>query len=209
MIPLDSIQIISLPHRRDRRDILIPTIKKAIDLGVFPDLEIEIVNRFPVETSLVPSWWEFSESYYRCTREHTEILQNLYQRRSKLALILEDDAIIKNNLYTDLEPFYNEVNRIRPEWASLFIGGRDTKNKGRERINDLVSLNRGCLGSHAYIVNPIGMKLLHDHISKGEDIVDWGYLKLMGKHSVFYSPPDYMVDTQPGWSDNLNKFSSF
>lgn len=206
MIPIDSIQVISLPERHDRREILIPLIKRAIKLGIFPDIEIEIINRFPVDVTMVPSWWKDTEGYYRSTREHIEILQNLYQRKSSLAMIFEDDALIHENFYSGVEEFYQDINNLRPDWAALFLGGRDEKMKGRFPINAISSLNRGCLGSHAYIVNPYGIRTLHDKASKCEEIIDWSYMRLMGSMSCFYSPRNYMVGTQAGWSDNMKKY---
>ena len=120
MIPLDAIRIISLPHRTDRREALLSDLRRAVEARILPDLPMEFVNRYPQHRTLVPASWPYFGSYWAATREHEEILGELWASGSNLALILEDDALLLPEFFENAVRFYDEVVRDHPDWLAMF-----------------------------------------------------------------------------------------
>ena len=201
MIPLDAIRIISLPHRTDRREALTADLRRAVTAGIIPDLPLEFVNRYPQHRTLVPASWPHWASYWAASREHEEVLGELWASGHNLALILEDDALLLPEFFEGAIAFYEEVVRDWPDWLALFLGGHDVHKP--EFRSGRVFLNRGSRQCHAYIVNPHGMWRLRDHLwCSPLQIVDWAYVALMKEDACAYRPARWMVSTREGWSDN-------
>ena len=167
--------------------------------GILPELEIEYVNRYPQNRTLVPTWWDERPSYYGATEEHKAILQDLYQRCAERAFILEDDAMLLETFFTQADAFYHEVASARPNWQGMFLGGRDIN--GKDHVSGQVWRNKGCLGSHAYVVSRPGIQSLYDQVCRGDQVIDWAYKTVMEHIPEFYSPSSYYVGTAEGWSD--------
>lgn len=201
MIPLDAIRVISLAQRQDRRDALMPELERAIGEGVIPDVPVEFVNRYPRGRTLVPASWPHMPGYWAASREHFEVLMELWSRGSHLALILEDDAQMLPAFYSEASAFFHEVNAEHPDWLAMFLGGHDVH--GYEERSERVLLSRGSTQCHAYLVNPPGMWRLVDHLwCRPFEIVDWAYADLMRRDACIYRPRHWMVTTRAGWSDN-------
>jgi hypothetical protein len=204
MIDVDAIIVISLKHREDRRAVLEPQLRRAIAEGVLPDLPIEYVNRFPYKGIIVPTSWADTPGYYGATLEHQAVLRDLFQRKVRNAFIFEDDAKLRASFFSEGSSFFGEVQRRCPHWQGMFFGGRD--QKGKIHVGGEVWRNKGCLGSHAYVINQQGIQSFYDQLNHGDQVVDWAYATVMGKIPQFFSPEIYQVGTQSGWSDNMNQF---
>jgi hypothetical protein len=206
MIPIDAIRIINLPHRADRRTAIASDLRRAFDAGVFPELPLEFVNRYPQHKTLVPCSWPHAASHWAAKREHEEVLNELWSSGSNLALILEDDALFLPSFYSDIVPFYLDVASNFPDWLALFLGGHN--EYGFEPRSPRVFLNRGSRQSHAYIVNPSGMYRLLDHLwCQPFQFVDWSYADLMRNDACIYRPANWLVTTRAGWSDNRREMA--
>ena len=205
MIDIEAIVVVSLKHRHDRRAALEPLLKRAMDEGVLPRLDIEYVNRYPQHRTLIPKWWENKPSYYAASREHEAVLLDLTHRRVNQALILEDDAQLLETFFSEADAFYHEVIENCPNWQGIFFGGRN--RNGKDHVSARVWRDKGCLGSHAYLVNRTGIQSLFDELSKDELVVDWAYELVMEAIPEFYSPKDYYVGTFGSWSDTLDAFA--
>jgi len=206
VIDLDAIHIVNLKHREDRREEMRVEIKKAVDAGIFPDIEPVFVNRLPREGGLIPA--SFGKvAYYQTGCEHQRIMEQLFHEKRNLSLILEDDATWTEAFFERFADFWSDVQKHAPDWLALFLGGKDVGGRTLVSGSDFVSLNHGSIQCHAYIVNRAGLYRLYDHLFVDRKIIDWSYNSLMSSDKCCYSPTgEWFANPRQSWSDNANLF---
>jgi GR25 family glycosyltransferase involved in LPS biosynthesis len=203
VIDLDAIRIISLEERTDRREQSTSEFQKAVDAGIFPDIKPEFVNRLKPAGSLWPASFSGHRGYYQATCEHIRILEELFQNKKDLALILEDDFVFTKSFFDHFETFWQEIQTDAPDWLALFLGGTDQNGRSPIKGTTQVALNKGSTRSHAYIVNRAGMWRLYDHLFCDRRVVDWSYVNMMSSDACCYSPSkEWYVETRESWSNN-------
>ena len=204
VIDLDAIHVVNLKHREDRREETRTEIQKAVDAGIFPDIEPVFVNRLPREGGLVPA--SFGKvAYYQTGCEHQRIMEQLFHEKRDLSLILEDDATWTPAFFERFADFWSDVQKHTPDWLALFLGGTDIGGRTPTTNSDFVSLNHGSTQCHAYIVNRAGLYRLYDHVFVDRGIIDWAYVNMMQTDKCCYSPTgEWFAIPRRSLSDNTN-----
>lgn len=202
VIELDAIRVINLKHRTDRKEQISEEIQKAVDAGIFPDIEPEFVNRLSPDGGLVPPSFG-KQSYYQTGCEHQRIMEELFQGKKNLSLILEDDAIWTDDFFNYFGDFWDEVQKFAPDWLALFLGGYDIVGRSNIPRSKHVTINNGSVNCHAYILNRAGLYRLYDHLFVDRQIIDWAYKSLMEHDKCCYSPKgNWFANQRASWSDN-------
>lgn len=200
---IDTVICLSLKHRQDRRDSLLSNYPKYLP-------QIEWFDAYTPATCFVPPSWRHIESYYATTYGHLKILEKLHLDNNwSNCLILEDDAKFLPVCFEDkaINNLLSRIENSRPDWLSIFLGYHLQQNM--TEVDEVFSLNNGCTQSHAYIVNPCGVRRMYDHLwVKNFDIVDWAYCDLMDKDKAFFSPNQKYVTTSEGFSENAKHWKS-
>ena len=202
IIELDAIHVVNLKHRVDRRREAQIEIQKAVDAGIFPDIDPYFVNRLPRAGGLIPASYG-GISYYQTGCEHQRIMEQLVHEKHDLSLILEDDAVWTDSFFERFENFWSDVQTHSPDWLALFLGGADVGGRVPVSGSNFVSLNHGSHQCHAYIVNRAGLYRLYDHIFVDRGIIDWAYVNMMQSDKCCYSPTgEWFANTRHSLSDN-------
>ena len=203
VIELDAIRVVNLASRTDRREETKAEIAKAVEAGIFPDIEPQFSNKLPSKNALWPASFAGHSGYYQTGCEHQRIMEDLFREQKDLSLILEDDAMFTEAFFMGFEEFWQDVQKAAPDWVSLFIGGSDINGRTPIKGSSKVALNNGSRRCHAYIVNRAGLWRLYDHLFCNRRVIDWSYCDLMAADKCCYSPSSqWFVTTRPSWSDN-------
>ena len=206
VIELDAIHVVNLKQRTDRREQISEEIKKAVVAGIFPDIEPKFVNRLSPKNGLIPPSFRGS-LYYQSGCEHQRIMEDLFQNKCDLSLILEDDAQWNPSFFSNFANFWADIQLFAPDWLALFLGGSDMNGRTAVEGSDYVSVNNGSLQCHAYIVNRAGLYRLYDHLFVYRQIIDWAYKDMMAEDKCCYSPTgEWFANQRASWSDNAKKF---
>lgn len=209
VIELDAIHVLNLKQRADRREQISEEIRKAVDAGIFPDIEPKFVNRLPSKGGLIPSSFG-TVSFYQTGCEHQRIMEDLFQSKFDLSLILEDDAEWTPSFFSHFANFWSDVQLHAPDWLALFLGGTDVNGRTRVDGSDFVSINNGSVQCHAYIVNRAGLFRLYDHLHVDTQIIDWAYKNMMEVDKCCYSPAgEWFAKPRRSWSDNAKRMQQY
>ena len=204
IIDIDAIHVVNLKHRTDRREEVEREIQKAVDAGIFPDIKPVFVNRLP-KGGLIPLSFG-SVSFYQTGCEHQRIMEQLFQEKRNLSLILEDDAEWTPSFFAGIADFWSDVQKHAPDWLALFLGGSDVNGRTPVEGSSLVALNNGSTQCHAYIVNRAGLLRLYDHLYVDKGIIDWAYVNMMRVDQCCYSPSsEWFANPRKSWSDNAKQ----
>lgn len=201
---IEAVYCLSRPEREDRRKILEPSLKRAVEEKLLPDKPVVWWSDPKREDVLVPGSFSFNPGYYAASVAHRLMIEDAWKKDYNEVLILEDDARFDEEFFRSFHPFMDEMRRDFPDWLAIWLGW--TLQRAPEKKSENVMLNRGCTQCHAYIVNRHGMWRILDHLwVRNQKVVDWAYCELMEADACIYSPTRQMIGTIESVSDNYHQ----
>jgi glycosyl transferase, family 25 len=159
--------VISLPHAEDRRESIGKQLnEQAIDFEFIDavygkDLPREALDR--INQPLLRHYRRpFSPNEVGCYSSHGKAYQKIVEEKIPLALILEDDALLK----TDLHRLFASIEKFTTPWELINIGSVPGKRKYayiKEKQDDLALIEypHKEVGAHAYLVTRTASEKLH------------------------------------------------
>ncbi|MDF9827085.1 glycosyl transferase family 25 [Ereboglobus sp. PH5-5] len=197
--------VVNLPHRTDKRaEILAQGEKYNLPLEIFdavngnaiPDEEIKkIVYDYPA--------CYMTKGVIGCSLSHLKIYKKMCDENIDLALVLEDDALLTDDLpliLGELEKIdKNEVPKIYFVSSQYYKQSSGQKIAGGYAIRDYIDGGN----SHAYVVNRKAAESLHANLWPIKWEADkWYYFQEMGLVSFSCVVPHVVgVDGVPEKSD--------
>jgi glycosyl transferase family 25 len=159
--------VISLPHATDRRASISQQLNaqgiefEFIDAVFGRDLPVEALDR--INRPLLRHYRRpFSPNEVGCYSSHGKAYQKIAEEKIPLALILEDDALLK----TDLNHLFTSIEKFTTPWELINIGSVPGKRKYtyvRETRDNLALIEypHKEVGAHAYLVTRAAGEKLH------------------------------------------------
>lgn len=141
----ESIYIINLPERKDRRKLITQELKKHNiplipgQVEIFPAIRPENVAGFP------------SIGVRGCYLSHLQIIKQAKERGLKNVLIMEDDLEISSQLREYEENILKRLSQH--DWGFVYLG-HQLENLEKEN-NGLIIYNKPIVTAHFYGVNEI------------------------------------------------------
>jgi GR25 family glycosyltransferase involved in LPS biosynthesis len=157
---IDKIYIINLPEAVDRWNECLEQLTK------YNITNYERIDGFRIEFKNVDKQYinslkkkrkvnHYIKGSYGCKLSHLEILKKYISEPNKNILILEDDFIINENFYNNLEKNINDFKTINNynKYKLLYLGASFISTFKSEKIlNNIHSVNNS-YGTFAYIFN--------------------------------------------------------
>ncbi len=191
--PLEDIpiKIVSLPHRQDRRDILLADIERAEVPN--PTEVVPAVNGKLFD--LPPKWELAGPGAYGCHLSHCRILIDAIQA-NQTVWIWEDDAVLCPDFWPKMVGLWSKLPR---GWQGLYVGGKHFKTPLPTGIPGLVRAVNIHL-THCYLVKPtMARKLMlaydstNDHIDKTAHAAQ--------QELATFAPTPFLVGQRSSFSD--------
>ena len=106
-----------------------------------------------------PEWWQIGAGAWANLHSHLQVLDQAVADGIKSMLILEDDALLPEELFQRAGEF---MAAVPDDWEQLHFGGRHFTNTGLypEIVNRRVLRSRCVNGAWAYAVRGRGLRLL-------------------------------------------------
>lgn len=163
MFNADKTYLINLNHRIDRLRMAKRQFDNAgiKDYAVFPAIDAKRLGVKGVK--------EDNQGLIGCFLSHFFILQEAILHGYKRIAIFEDDIILVN----DFKNKYEESYKLVPEkWQMLYLGYYERTGKSKVKINESVSIPKHTWGTHAYMVQNDGIKIMHNNLQEIKSHID-------------------------------------
>lgn len=207
----DACFVINLPDRVDRLSSFHERMKNT----GWPFVRPEVFQATDGRKVGVPEWWKQGPGAWGCLQSHIRVIEHCLNNGITSVLILEDDAVFRDNFAEMWEAFIKEVPN---DWQQLYLGGQHIKGegKGATPISDRVCIPHNVNRTHAYALRGEGLKIAYRHLTNYADHaltprhhVDhrYGVLHMQGAIKV-YAPREWLAGQAEGKSDINNKVLS-
>lgn len=154
-----------------------------------------------------PDWWKAGNGAWGCYRSHVQILEKAYNDNLECYLVLEDDAIFRDDFDELFEQYWNA---LPSDWEMAYIGGQllDETKHPPAKINDHVYAPYNVNRTHGFMVHKRGYQKLYHHLHKipfaGKDHIDHHLGRLHESREIkVYCPAKWLVG-QRGGSSNIS-----
>ena len=186
----DRVYYLSLDKRSDRRDLFWDNLANC--QWPFKELPRRVRATCPES---VPPGYGFSTGAYGCTLSHTRIWKTMLDY-NETALILEDDALFKNDFGPQVLQFLTTVPN---DWDCLMIGG-DHLGKMPRKLTDTIYRCTYTYSTHCYTMRGAMLRECYDTAVKSLYTLDRFIGGLMWKYKV-YAPNPFIVGQRESYSD--------
>jgi glycosyl transferase family 25 len=179
--------VINLPHRQDKRDAI---LKQGVKYDIPMEI-IEAVNgNMLAETELVKTVFDYpacalTKGVIGCALSHLKIYKKIIDDNFPIALVLEDDAILHEDLREVLEKI-EALDRNETPQVCLFSSHYHAR-PALQRLDDKYTLHQFIDGSqgHGYALNRKAAESLYKNLLPIKWEADkWYYFQQMGLVSV-------------------------
>lgn len=156
-----------------------------------------------------PPWWRAGGPAWGCFRSHHRILEDALQDDVRRLLVLEDDALMRNN---GGELLFKVFAEVPAEWSMVYLGGQHQPTMRSKfpvypiPVSDHVALPYDVNRTHAMAFTRHGMELIYDWIAgpyrPQNHHIDshLGVLCQQRKHPIYCSTP-WVFGQRAGRSD--------
>jgi hypothetical protein len=164
----DSILIISLPERKDRRDALLGNLQST---GLATSADVEWVDACTGDhAGGPPPGWSAGKPAWGCLHSHLTCLDLAISRSSQSTLIMEDDAVFSRHAGHILRCF---MEAVPDDWDQIYLGG----NHAVQPIpteHPWVWKAGGVTATHAYAVAASALDTVRERMA---DLHDYTYYR--------------------------------
>ena len=157
MLSCDRTYLINLPARTDRMRIAKAQFDKA---GIpMPTIFTAIDPR----KMGIKGVTEDNQGIVGCYLSHYIILQEALTYGYKRIAIFEDDLL----LVTDFkEKFDIAFEQVPDKWQMLYLGYYERTGQAKVQVSENITIPKNTWGTHAYMVQNEGIKILYDNLQK-------------------------------------------
>lgn len=191
----DQIYYINLERRKDRNQECINELQK----------NNIIAKRFAAidGKSIINPNWDYSLGAFGCLQSHLEIIKEAKNNKYNNVLILEDDVVFNDNMESDFEKYYNQLNK---EWDMLYLSGNHNRHiqNSFEKINDNIIKCNLTHTTHCYAVKNTVYDIIIDALNKTIVPLDVEYTKIQKKLNCYAFNPSISTQRE-GYSDIENR----
>lgn len=175
---IDKIYCINLDRRPDRW-------KKMHQQ--FLDQKIEVQRVSAVDGKVVFNDNSYNAGIFGCFSSHLKVFEDAITNEYKTIIILEDDAVLKDNFKKELQ---ENINSLPSNWQMCYLGGSNMKPP--LSINDKTSVCIETLSTVGYIVKlefvkSVLLPTLKRFLGKKE--IDSVYIDLQKQHQIYITNP--------------------
>lgn len=153
----DRTYLINLSHRTDRLRIAKAQFEKAgMPMPIiFPAIDARKMG--------IKGVTEDNQGIVGCYLSHYIILQEALTYGYKRITIFEDDLL----LVTDFkEKFDIAIEQVPEKWQMLYMGYYERTGQRKIQVSENVTIPKNTWGTHAYMVQNEGIKILYDNLQK-------------------------------------------
>ncbi|MFI5404920.1 MAG: glycosyltransferase family 25 protein [Nitrososphaerales archaeon] len=163
MFGADKIYLINLAHRNDRLRMAKRQFEKAGIEGytVFPAIDAKRMRIRGVD--------ETNQGLIGCFLSHFFILHEAIINKYKRIVIFEDDIIFEENFEEKLMQAMKEVPEI---WQMIYLGYYERYGHSKIAISKNVSIPKNTWGTHAYMLQGSGIKMMYDNLQEIKSHID-------------------------------------
>lgn len=163
MLNSDKTYLINLPHRADRLRMAKRQFETAgiVNYTIFPAIDARRLGLKGVK--------EENQGLIGCFLSHFFILQEAVMNGYKRITVFEDDILLADNFKERFEASYAKV----PEkWQMIYLGYYERSGKSKVRVNEEVSIPKNTWGTHAYMLQNDGIKIMYDNLQEIKSHID-------------------------------------
>src|SRR3990167_5252876 len=163
MFNAGKIYIINLPHRIDRLRMAKLQFDKAgvTNYTVFPAID---ARRLKIKGTT-----EDNQGLIGCFLSHYFILQEAIINKYKRIVVFEDDVILVNDFK---ERFEQGMKQVPDKWQLLYLGYYERSGNGKIKVNDNITIPKNTWGTHAYMIQNDGIKIMYDNLQEIKTHID-------------------------------------
>lgn len=163
MFNCDRTYIINLPHRKDRIRVAKQQFaREGIDMPtIFPAID---ARRLKLRGTV-----EENQGLIGCYLSHFFIIQEAIIYGYKRIAIFEDDILLVSDFKKKFEEGYAQVP---DKWQMLYLGYYERSGKGKLKISENVSIPKNTWGTHAYMLQGDGIRIMYDNLQTIRSHVD-------------------------------------
>ncbi len=184
----DSIYVISLPQRAERRERL---EQEMSTLGLASKDEITWVRAIAGDRCWAPSFFEAGPGAWGCLQSHLRVIQDAIMDGHERILILEDDATFHPRSYEMLQRFFRE---LPGDWGQIYLGGEHSEAPTPVDYRPFVLRGRGIHRTHAFALHANILGACYQHLSE---------------FTTYLSNGAWHMDHQLGLAHGLNKWHTY
>lgn len=167
---------ITLERRKDRWDTFI----KQFDDPRFEGWKPEKVIGVDGKAVGAPDWFLWGkrqkarEGAFGCHESHVSIFQTAWEEGWRNVLIFEDDAVLKDNFFDQLD---KSLDELPDDWDFFYLGGQNVERNIQEpfQYSENLLYNYNVNRTHAYAVNRKVLPRILDYCKDTihGDHIDW------------------------------------
>jgi hypothetical protein len=199
----DRVVVLNLQDRSDRWNRFLRSLPS--------DWPFRAPLRFPAvrgDVNSTPSWWNESPGAWGCYQSHAQVIRDAIRDNLDSILILEDDAIFREDFAVNLRQFLRE---LPIDWSMIYLGGEHIQWESGlpERISENVYRPYNVNRTHGYAIRGQEMmKAIAHHlepaeIEKSTHHIDHhlGEFQKATKSRGIYVPKKWLIGQSGGASD--------
>lgn len=159
----DKTYLINLPHRPDRLRVAKTQFEKA---GLDPPTIFQAVDAKKLGIKGVT---EDNQGLIGCFMSHYFILQNAILSGYKRIAIFEDDVLFVSGF---TEKMNTAMFEVPDKWQLLYLGYYERSGTGKVQVSQTITIPKNTWGTHAYMVQNDGIKILFDNLQTIRSHID-------------------------------------
>lgn len=163
MLNADKTYLINLPYRKDRLRIAKEQFAKAgiIDYTIFPAIDARKLR--------IKGVVEENQGLIGCFLSHYFILQEALLNGYKRIAIFEDDIIFSSDFR---DRYHKAMLEVPLTWQMLYLGYYERSGQAKIQVSENVTIPKDTWGTHAYMVQNGGIKILYDNLQEIKSHID-------------------------------------
>lgn len=163
MFRADKTYLINLPHRTDRMRIAKQQFERAgiENYTIFPAIDARKLK--------ITGTTEGNQGLIGCFLSHYFILQEALMNGYKRIAIFEDDVLLVQDFKNKYEAAMEQVPQA---WQLLYLGYYERSGAAKIQVNELITIPKNTWGTHAYMVQNEGIKIMYDNLQTIRSHID-------------------------------------